>query len=179
MDGDMDVIGHVRRVEILVNASRPTALALGDTCRIESNERNRAARREPAKVSVSHATGLPFASRPARRSTNCGGPLGSQPCSSCRIHCRRTGLPTSREKLQHRRTHLHSRSVHSSPNLRGKQTALYPAAARSSRKRSHETSAVDWEAVQTVSPSGLKSATAQDGPIDACPWYPVNSSRTA
>jgi len=38
------------------------------------------------------------ASRLARRSISVGGPLGSQPCSSARDHCTRTGRPTALAK---------------------------------------------------------------------------------
>ena len=46
----------------------------------------------------SHAGDL-AARRPPPRApcSSCAGPLGSQPCSSCRIHCTRTGLPTARD----------------------------------------------------------------------------------
>ncbi len=47
--------------------------------------------------SDSHATTLPAASSPACSSTSVGGPFGSQPCSSSRDHCTRTGLPISLE----------------------------------------------------------------------------------
>ena len=45
--------------------------------------------------SESHPTMLPSASSPSDISTSAGGPFGSQPCSSARIHCTRTGLPIS------------------------------------------------------------------------------------
>src|SRR5437879_8369136 len=45
------------------------------------------------------ATILPFESRPPRISTRVGGPLGSQPCSSSRIHWTRTGRPPISREL--------------------------------------------------------------------------------
>ena len=47
--------------------------------------------------SESQPTMLPCASSPAVISTSVGGPFGSQPCSSSRDHCTRTGLPSSFE----------------------------------------------------------------------------------
>ena len=47
---------------------------------------------------VSHATTSPPSPTAARRSRSWGGPFGSQPCSSSRIHWTRTGRPTARER---------------------------------------------------------------------------------
>ena len=46
---------------------------------------------------VSHAATSPSLSTAARRSRSWAGPFGSSPCSSCRVHCTRTGRPTARE----------------------------------------------------------------------------------
>src|SRR5207245_11242642 len=46
-----------------------------------------------------HATTWPFGSSPAWRSTSVGGPLGSQPCSSARIHCK-IGRASCREGVE-------------------------------------------------------------------------------
>src|SRR5262245_43171398 len=47
------------------------------------------------KNSESHAVTAPDASSVARKSICVGGPFGSQPCSSARDHCTRTGRPTA------------------------------------------------------------------------------------
>ena len=47
------------------------------------------------KNSESQAVTVPDASSVARISTSVGGPFGSQPCSSARDHCTRTGRPTA------------------------------------------------------------------------------------
>ena len=50
-------------------------------------------------MSVRHCTMPPSGSTEALKSSSCGGPLGSQPCSSSRIHCTRTGRPTARDRI--------------------------------------------------------------------------------
>ncbi len=48
-------------------------------------------------ISVRHAAIFPSSVSAPSSASSCGGPLGSQPCSSSRIHCTRTGRPTARD----------------------------------------------------------------------------------
>ena len=51
-------------------------------------------------VGCASATMRAFGVDRADKSSNCGGPFGSQPCSSSRIHCTRTGRPTARDSMR-------------------------------------------------------------------------------
>ena len=48
-------------------------------------------------ISVRHAAILPSSDEPPSMASSCGGPFGSQPSSSARVHCTRTGRPTARD----------------------------------------------------------------------------------
>src|SRR5262249_5508448 len=109
-------------------------------------------------------------SRLARRSISVGGPFGSQPFSSARDHCTRTGRPTAFASSA-------ATTAASSWPLRPYQPhpAAYPQYTLSAgRLNSPESclrrSWVPCEADHEVSLPSLNSATAQDGPIEPWVW---------
>src|SRR5262249_30640746 len=106
----------------------------------------------------------------ARISSSCCGPFGSQPISSCRDHCTRTGCPIVFDSRTASAAAWSPPLVPYDPDPSAKITRSLLAFSPNTFARLLRRPCVPCDADQTVPPSPRMSATAHDGPSDAWLW---------
>ena len=97
-DRHLDIRHLIGRIAVLGDEPGRQARRLRDAGRLRAEQRHVGQARRRLGQPHLGAPGGDAAvgvERPGQRSSNCGGPLGSQPCSSARVHCTRTGWPTA------------------------------------------------------------------------------------
>src|SRR5690606_6343767 len=144
--------------------SCPTSVSFGsDALNMTSQPENPFARKY-------HAVSLPDASSPALHVITAAGAFGSHACPSSRIHCTRTGRPTSRDKTA-------ASNAASSASLRPYEPEPGRQTTRTRSGGSPKSFAMPFRvscgfcvSEKTSASSSRASATPTEGAIRACDW---------